>query len=121
MDAHDLGHRSEGIACDYLRARGWVLLERNYRAGHKEIDIIARRLATVAFVEVKARTAPAFGHPLEAITLRKRREIEHVARVWMARYQKRKCEYRFDAIAVTWHGSGHEIEHVEDAWRIEIR
>ena len=121
MDAHELGRRSEAIACEYLIARGWQLVERNYRAGHKEIDIIARRALTIAFVEVKARAGSGYGHPLEAITHQKRREIAHVARVWLARNQKKNWEYRFDAIAVTWHGFGHQIEHVEDAWRIEFR
>jgi putative endonuclease len=119
MRSHHLGHRSEQIACDYLSARGWRILERNYRAGHKEIDIIARRANTIAFVEVKARAVHECGHPLDAITWSKRRDIGHVARSWLQTNRSAELEYRFDAIAIRWHGSSHLVEHVEDAWRIE--
>jgi putative endonuclease len=119
MHPHQLGRRSEDVACAYLIARGWRILERNYRAGHKEIDIIARSGDTIAFVEVKARAGDDWGHPLEAITWLKRREIAHVARAWL---QKNRCatlEYRFDAIAIQWRGRSHVLEYVPNAWRVE--
>ena len=121
MLPHILGRRSEDVACDYLVARGWQLLERNYRAGRKEIDIIARKAAVVAFIEVKARAGPQYGHPLTAITWKKRREVAYVAQVWIERHGERILDYRFDAIAVSWSGSSHTLEHVENAWRIELR
>lgn len=116
MRSHDLGRLSEDLACAFLRDQGWHVLERNYRAGHKEIDIIARRKWTVAFVEVKARAGDAWGHPLEAITWAKRREIATVARAWMRRNPGSAQEFRFDAIAITWRGDSHILEHVENAW-----
>ena len=116
MRSHDLGRRSETLACEFLRARRWTILERNYRAGHKEIDIIAARGETIAFVEVKARAGDTWGHGLEAITWAKRREIAHVARAWMAAHPGRGREYRFDAIAITWRNGSYLIEHVENAW-----
>ena len=121
MRAHDLGQRSETLAADYLQQHGWQVLERNYRSGHKEIDIIARRDALVAFVEVKARAGSGYGHPFEAITWKKRREIAQVAQVWLCRHGSPAYAYRFDAIAVRWSGQSHTIEHAEDAWRIEFR
>ena len=118
MRSHDLGRTSENLACEFLRARGWRILERNYRAGHKEIDIIARRGATVAFIEVKARAGDGWGHALEAITWAKRREIAYVARSWMRTFPAVAKEYRFDAIAITWRGASHLLEHVENAWTL---
>ncbi len=53
--SHALGRTSEDLACAFLKSAGWRILERNYRAGHKEIDIIATRARVIAFVEVKAR------------------------------------------------------------------
>ncbi len=50
------GEWGERIAVSYLRRRGWRIRERNYRAGHHEIDVIATRWGTIAFVEVKARS-----------------------------------------------------------------
>lgn len=118
MQSHDLGRRSEAIACAHLESNGWQILARNYRAGHKEIDIIARSADTIAFVEVKARAGNGGGHPLEAITWAKRREIAHAARVWLRENRGARLEYRFDAIAIVWTGASHALEHVENAWRI---
>ena len=111
-----LGPRSEILAVAYLEAHGYEILARNYRVNRKEIDIIACRADTVAFVEVKARAGPGYGHGLEAITWKKRREIAHVAQVWIGRCGAPNLHYRFDAIAITWHGSNHTLEHVEHAW-----
>ncbi len=71
----------------------------------------------VAFVEVKGRGGPAFGHPLEAITWRKRHAISLAARAWIARSDFRARSYRFDAVSVRVMPDGDlELEHVEGAW-----
>jgi putative endonuclease len=114
--AHSLGAISESIAVDYLVRRGFQILARNYRVNRKEVDIIAQRASVVAFVEVKARGGRGYGHPCEAITWKKRREIAHVANVWIARFGTSALAYRFDAIAITWQGQSHTIEHIENAW-----
>ncbi len=83
----------------------------------KEIDLIVVKDGIVAFVEVKGRSGPAFGHPLEAITWRKRRAISMAARLWIARSRIEARSYRFDAVSVRSNGDGtFEIEHVEGAW-----
>lgn len=116
---HELGRRGEMLAAQWLEERGWEILTRNFRLGHKEIDIVARQGSVVAFVEVKTRTGLGFGHPLEAITRAKRREIARVATTWMARHGERGDLYRFDAIAVLWaDGEPPVVEHLEDAWRL---
>ena len=53
---NDFGQICEDRAAAYLMARGYVIRNRNWRLGHKEIDIIAENDATLIFVEVKART-----------------------------------------------------------------
>lgn len=116
MQSHELGRLSETIACTHLESNGWKILARNYRAGHKEIDIIARLADTIAFVEVKARAGIDCGHPLEAISWAKRREIAHAARAWLREHRGARLEYRFDAIAIVWTGASHVLEHVENAW-----
>jgi putative endonuclease len=116
--SHDLGRNGEELAALALAADGWRVLHRNYRLGHKEIDLIARRGRVIAFVEVKTRAGSAFGHPLEAVTSAKRREIETVARAWVAGHGRPGLSYRFDAVAVTWRGARPTIEHIENAWRM---
>ena len=118
-ESHQLGATGEQIAARHLERAGWRIIARNWRFGHKEIDLVARRARTVAFVEVKTRMRLRWGHPLLAIDARKIEEIERVARVWHARHGRRGDEYRFDAIAVYRDDEGAlQVEHLEDAWRL---
>lgn len=112
-----LGDRGEELAARHLVRAGWTVVNRNFRVGHREIDLVARRGEVVAFVEVKTRTGLGYGHPLEAITARKRREVQQVAAAWIERFGADGETYRFDAVAVLVRGGEAEIEHVEDAWR----
>lgn len=111
------GARGEALAAEFLERAGWAIIGRNFRVGHKEVDLVARRGGVVAFVEVKTRSGASFGHPLEAITEGKQREIEAVANAWIERFGAPDEAYRFDAVAVLISPhSDPEIEHVEDAW-----
>jgi putative endonuclease len=114
-----LGDRGEALAADRLERAGWTVTHRNFRMGRKEIDLVARRDGVVAFVEVKTRAGAGYGHPLEAITWKKRREIAQVAQAWIDRHGRSGEAYRFDAVAVTFTAGGVPVvEHVEDAWRL---
>jgi len=111
------GRRFEALAEGFLNERGWRVLDRNVRFLRKEIDLVVEKDGLVAFVEVKGRSGPAFGHPLEAITRRKRHAISLVARGWIARSNFRARSYRFDAVSVRlMPDGGFELEHVEGAW-----
>lgn len=119
--ARDLGPLGEELASRYLSRHGYTILARNYRFGHREIDLIARLDDVVAFVEVKARAGVGYGHPLAAITALKRREVERVAHRWILRHGRPGTQYRFDAVAVLLEGgrgAKPRIEHVPDAWRL---
>ena len=95
------------------------MLARNYRFGRREVDLVVRRDALVAFVEVKTRAGRGWGAPQEAITALKRREIEAVAVHFLARHGLGEVEVRFDAVAITVVPGADVvgIEHLEDAWR----
>jgi len=114
-----LGDRGERLAAEHLERAGWTILARNFRLGHREVDLVARRAEVVAFVEVKTRAGMGYGHPLEAITALKRREIQRVAQVWVERHGREGDVYRYDAVAVLIEAGGEPvIDHVEDAWRM---
>lgn len=118
MDTHHLGRRFEDAAASWLELRGWSVLARNVRFQRKEVDLVVRRGGLIAFVEVKGRRGAGYGHPAEAVTWKKRREIEHVARWWIERLGEPGLEYRFDVIAVAPRPRGGlAIEHIPDAWR----
>ena len=118
MNTHAVGARYERVAARILERRGFTVLDRNVRFRRKEIDLVVRRGPIVAFVEVKGRRGEACGHPLDAVTFRKRAEIESVAHWWIQRRGRPGMIYRFDAVAVTEDRRGRLlVEHVEDAWR----
>ena len=116
---HLLGRWGEERAERFLVRRGWTVLARNYRFGRREVDLVVRRDALVAFVEVKTRAGRGWGTPQEAITALKRREIEAVAVHFLARHGLGEVEVRFDAVAITVVPGADVvgIEHLEDAWR----
>lgn len=116
---HALGRWGEERAARFLEERGWTVLERNYRFGRREVDLVVRAGGLLAFVEVKTRAGRGYGPPQEAITALKRREIESVARHFLARHGLQDAEVRFDAVAITVlrREERVEIEHLEDAWR----
>lgn len=116
---HDLGARGEDIAARRLRDDGWSVVERNMRWGRREIDIVARRGITLAFVEVKTRRGVGYGSPEEAVTWKKRLEIEAVARYYLARSAEDDLDVRFDVIAIVTDERHRVISyrHIEDAWR----
>lgn len=118
MDTHARGQRYETAAADYLVRAGYRVLARNFRIGRNEIDLVVELDGTVAFVEVKGRCGRGFGHPLDAITRVKRRDIARVARGWIRAHGGGWMEFRYDAVAV-FEGSRGElkVEHTLDAWR----
>ncbi len=116
---HVLGAWGEAIACRLLVRAGWDILETGYRLGRREIDVIARRGDLPAFVELKTRSALTYGAPEEAVTARKRREIEVVATDYLMRHVQEELDVRFDVVSVV-SGPGPRVlrcEHLEDAWR----
>ena len=114
---HKRGLEGEELAKEYLKARGWQVLEHRFRMGRLEIDLIAKRNAIVAFIEVKTRFSKKFGSPLEAVTWAKQREIVRVASAWIDRHPLPEVAYRFDVIGVMFEKGHPHIEHVQDAFR----
>jgi putative endonuclease len=116
---HALGRLGESAAQAFLKQSGWTVLDRNYRFGRREVDLVVRRGGLVAFVEVKTRAGGGFGAPEEAVTWKKRREIEAVARDFLWRHRLDDVDVRFDVVAIVaeQRRGTIRIEHLEDAWR----
>ncbi|HVF40688.1 MAG TPA: YraN family protein [Gemmatimonadaceae bacterium] len=117
-----LGKRGEVIAEEWLVARGWRILERRFRSGHRDIDLVIEKgqgaAKVVAFVEVKTRLSPGFGGPLAAVHWRKQREMARAARDWMASSTGGSAAFRFDVIGVIYGTGPPEIIHVENAFQV---
>ena len=79
-----LGIYGEDLACKYLQAKGYVILERNFRCRRfGEIDIVASKAGVLSFIEVKTRRSSRYGNPAEAVTLAKQRKIYRVAQYYL--------------------------------------
>ena len=117
-----VGTRGEKIAIDYLRKKGWKIVETNYETHTGEIDIIARKewknrsYLSVAFVEVKTRTKKQQLPPELSVTRAKRRKIISVAREYISKNFERFATYRFDIISVDLSGEKPEINHFKSAF-----
>jgi putative endonuclease len=120
-----MGEEGERIAEHWLSSRGWEILERRFRNGHRDIDLVIARDEpagrTVAFVEVKARASDQYGGPLAAVGWQKQRELCRSARVWISRFQRPGDSYRFDVVGVLKSRAGHKVEHVENAFLLPTR
>ena len=90
----------ESLAAKHLKARGYEILARNYRARRGEIDLIARDGEFVVFVEVKTRRSLKFGLPQAAVTLQKQRQISKVALAYLQSRNLMDALCRFDVIAI---------------------
>lgn len=107
------GSRYETLAAAFLEQQGYELLEKNYRDRQGEIDIIARDMGYLVFVEVKYRRNSKNGYPEEAVGLYKQKRIRHTARCYMYRYgygEEQPC--RFDVVSIL----GAEIRLIQDAF-----
>jgi putative endonuclease len=112
------GELGERIAERWLRQRGWRVINRRFRNGHRDIDLVVERDGTVAFVEVKARRGDEFGGPVGAVNWRKQKELAKSAYIWIDRHGQPMEQYRFDVVGVLVHGERVRIRHVPDAFRI---
>jgi len=117
-DAQILGELGERIAERWLAKKGWRLVGRRFRNGHRDIDLIVEGDDTVVFVEVKARRPSDFGDPTEAVDWRKQRELIRSAQVWMDRFGAPGRSYRFDIVGVLVDGTSIRVRHVENAFLI---
>ena len=116
MAAHnELGRWGEDLAVDYLQGKGYQIVERDWKSGHRDIDIIARDEAgTIVFVEVKTRRNRVFGEPEEAIDFRKLQSLQHAINHYI-KFHHVSGEVRFDIISIVGTiGSEPEINHIKD-------
>ena len=118
------GNLGEDAATDYLRKRGYKILQRNYVAQGHEIDIIARCRDALCFIEVKTRTLGKESlkepRPASSVTPEKQRSIISCAKVYAA-FEGRGKKLRFDVIEVliTADGQVHSINHMEAAFNAD--
>lgn len=110
------GALGEKLAVDYLKKQHYRIIERNFKKGYGEIDIVAVDDKTLVFVEVKTRTSGKFGVPLEAINKWKLNTLTRTVQYYKATHLNMPEALRIDAIAVdlTLENTLKKIEHVKN-------
>jgi len=123
VGSHEFGREGEQAAVRYLEAKGYRVLDTNYRWHRAEIDVIAKDGNQLVFVEVKARKGDSFGSPEGAVDRRKQDQIAKVAAHYLQMHGMEETDCRFDVLALReTPGSGNlVIDHFEDAFWIERR
>jgi putative endonuclease len=119
-----LGAKGEELARRHLEARGFTVLDANFRTRHGELDLVAADRCHLVFCEVKTRVLsgpPGELGPFAAIGARKRRQVRLMAREWLARRDSDgpwPPELRFDAIGIGFDRGGRlvSLEHLEGAF-----
>jgi len=97
-----LGPEAERRVRRHYRLRGYRILASNARAAGYELDIVVRRGRTIVVCEVKARSGPGYGDPLEAVGPEKARRVRQAAEAWLAlRPELAGLDVRFEAVAVS--------------------
>ena len=104
------GLAEEAKACEYLEKKGYQIIERNYRSGKGEIDIVAFSEKCLCFVEVKFRKNNAYGYPEDFVTHKKLLMIQQTAEAYIIE-KNWHGRIRFDVISIT---GADPIVHIED-------
>lgn len=99
-----LGKDGESIAVEFLKNRGYNIVERNFRCRSGEIDIIAYDGSCLVFIEVKTRSSAAFGSPAAAVGRAKQQQICRASQFYLSRTDAVDCDIRFDVVGIVTNG-----------------
>ena len=100
MNQKSIGDRGEQLAAWYLRAKGYRIIERNFRVRGGEIDIICRDRTTLVFVEVKTRRSVLGGYPEEMVTPKKLERLRIAIGCYLQSHHRLPNEMRIDVVSV---------------------
>lgn len=111
-DSVSKGRAFEQLAAQYFSEQGYDVLEQNWRAGSKEIDLIVRKNRVIVFVEVKSSSSEKFGHPAYRVDERKIANLTFAAQKYIDGHNVNGCDLRFDVVTFT----NGKLEHYPSAF-----
>jgi len=121
VNTYQKGKKGEEQAAAFLRLKGYKVLERNFRVGLGEIDLVAQRGPVLVFVEVKTRMGKTQGTPLEAVSAHKVRRLSGAAAAYLASHPLKGRTCRFDVLTIgpdkNWLGLP-KVRHLENAFSV---
>ena len=115
MAAHnELGKWGEDRAAEYLERKGYTIIERDWKSGRRDLDIVAKNGNVIVFVEVKTRRNSLYGQPEEAVDYRKLQSLQQAINHYI-KFRQIRQEVRFDIISVVGTiGTEPDIQHIQD-------
>ena len=115
MAAHnELGKWGEDLAADYLQRKGYTIIERDWKSGRRDLDIVAQDGNVIVFVEVKTRRNSLYGQPEEAVDYRKLQSLQQAINHYV-KFRHISQEVRFDIISIVGTiGTEPDIQHIQD-------
>jgi putative endonuclease len=119
QSSKEIGDKGEEIAAELLVEKGYEIVERNYRFGKGEIDIIAKTpdKKYLVFVEVKSRKNLEFGEPEYAVTKNKMGQLRRIASAYIYENVPEDIDFRMDVVAILFRQNKKPlIEHYENAF-----
>lgn len=115
MNNRDIGNKFELLGIEYLKKKGYILLEHQFRINRGEIDIIVEKNDIISFVEVKYRKNINKGLPRESVTLKKQQTIKLVAQQYIVIKSIENKDFSFDVLEIL--GTNEiTIKHLENAF-----
>jgi putative endonuclease len=116
MNRRDTGILGERLAAEFLRERGYPVVETNYRCPEGEIDIVARHGDSLVFVEVRTKQSRQFGTPEESITPVKKKRLRLAEARYHEAHDDLPEQWRIDVVVVELsRGQPTRIELIENA------
>ena len=111
---HELGKWGEDLAADYLQRKGYTIIERDWKSGKRDLDIIAQDGNVIVFVEVKTRRNRLFGEPEESVDYHKLQNLQQAISHYV-KFKHIRQEIRFDIISIVGTvGTDPDIQHIQD-------
>lgn len=109
-----LGSWGEALAEKYLKKKGYIIVERNFRCRLGELDIIALDGTELVFIEVKTRKSQSYGLPCEAVNSAKIRHLKRTAAYYTAVFYASQRDARLDVIEILAQAGRVYIRHIEN-------
>lgn len=100
MDRSEIGARGEAAAAAYLKRVGMTVVDRNWRSGRGELDIVALDGDVLVVCEVKTRSTDSRGTPEDAVSPSKQKRLAALARAYLAAAGLADCSVRFDVVTI---------------------
>jgi putative endonuclease len=111
-----IGRLGETLAGAFLKNKGYIILEKNWRTPYGEIDLVARYNEAIVFVEVKTRSSRSLGPPEISITPRKAEHMHHAAEYYIQQHPEMQTDWRIDLVTILLlpHNAPATIDHFEN-------